>query len=62
MEKLKGLQVEFTKSADDSERYEHVSRVLKRFDYPRQARERCAAEVPESHQRLTSDFFGHQSA
>jgi len=28
-------QVKFSKSGDDSERYEHISRVLKRFDYPR---------------------------
>jgi len=26
--------VEFSVSGDDSERYEHISRVLKRFDYP----------------------------
>ncbi|WP_273121751.1 hypothetical protein [Ferrovum myxofaciens] len=32
------LQVEFTKSGDDSERYEHISRVLKRFDYPGQGK------------------------
>jgi len=32
------LQIEFTKSGDDSERYEHISRVLKRFDYPRQGK------------------------
>ena len=31
-------QIEFTKSGDDSERYEHISRVLKRFDYPRQGK------------------------
>ena len=31
-------QVEFTKSGGDSERYEHISRVLKRFDYPRQGK------------------------
>lgn len=31
-------QIEFTKSGDDSERYEHISRALKRFDYPRQGR------------------------
>ena len=29
-------QIELTKLGDDSERYEHISRVLKRFDYPRQ--------------------------
>ncbi len=28
-------RIEFTRSDDDSERYEHISRVLKRFDYPR---------------------------
>ena len=32
------LQIEFTKSGEDSERYEHISRVLKRFDYPRQGK------------------------
>jgi transposase InsO family protein len=32
------LQIEFTKSGDDSERYEHISRVLKRFDNPRQGK------------------------
>lgn len=31
-------QIEFTKSGDDSERYKHISRVLKRFDYPRQGK------------------------
>ena len=31
-------QIEFTKSGDDSERYEHISRVLKRFDYPRRTK------------------------
>ena len=31
-------QVKFSKSGDDSERYEHISRVLKRFDYPRQGK------------------------
>ena len=31
-------QIEFTKSGDDSERYEHICRVLKRFDYPRQGK------------------------
>jgi len=35
-------QVEFTKSGGDSERYEHISRVLKRFDYPGKANERKA--------------------
>jgi transposase InsO family protein len=28
-------QVEFSKYGDDAERYGHISRVLKRFDYPR---------------------------
>ena len=27
-------QIEFSKSGDDNEHYEHISRVLKRFDYP----------------------------
>ena len=27
-----------TKSGDDSEPYEHISRVPKRFDYPRQGK------------------------
>lgn len=31
-------QIEFSKSGDDSERYEHISRVLKRFDYPRRTK------------------------
>src|ERR1700687_55628 len=31
-------RIELTKSGDDSERYEHISRVLKRFDYPRQGK------------------------
>ena len=31
-------RVEFSKSGDDSERYEHISRVLKRFDYPRRTK------------------------
>ena len=34
-------QIEFTTSGDDNERYAHISRVLKRFDYPgRNKRER----------------------
>ena len=34
-------QIEFSTSGDDSERYAHISRVLKRFDYPgRNKRER----------------------
>ncbi|MFY9329335.1 MAG: hypothetical protein WAO76_15165 [Georgfuchsia sp.] len=28
-------QIEFSKSGDDTQRYAHISRVLKRFDYPR---------------------------
>ena len=31
-------QIEFSKFGDDSERYEHISRVLKRFDYPRRTK------------------------
>jgi len=31
-------QVEFTKSGNDRERYEHISRVLTRFDYPRRTK------------------------
>ena len=31
-------QIEFTKSGDDGERYEHICRVLNRFDYPRQGK------------------------
>ena len=27
--------IEFSAAGDDSERYRHISRVLKRFDYPR---------------------------
>ncbi len=30
--------IEFSASGDDSERYAHVSRVLKRFDYPRRSK------------------------
>lgn len=30
--------IEFSKSGKDSERYEHISRVLTRFDYPRRSR------------------------
>jgi len=30
--------IEFAKSGDDGERYEHISRVLTRFDYPRRSR------------------------
>ena len=29
-------QIEFSAHGDDVQRYEHISRVLKRFDYPRQ--------------------------
>ncbi len=28
-------QIEFTAHGNDTQRYEHISRVLKRFDYPR---------------------------
>ena len=35
---LSGCTQEFTKLGGDSERYEHISRVLKRFDYPRQGK------------------------
>lgn len=31
-------QVEFSKYGDDAQRYEHISRVLKRFDYPRRSK------------------------
>ena len=31
-------QIEFSAHGDDSERYEHISRVLKRFDYPRRSK------------------------
>jgi hypothetical protein len=30
--------IEFSASGDDSERYAHISRVLKRFDYPRRSK------------------------
>lgn len=30
--------IEFSASGDDSERYAHISRVLKRFDYPRRTK------------------------
>ena len=34
-------QIEFSTSGDDNDRYAHISRVLKRFDYPgRNKRER----------------------
>lgn len=35
---LASSQVEFTKFGDDDTRYEHISRVLKRFDYPRRTK------------------------
>ena len=31
-------QIEFSAHGDDAQRYEHISRVLKRFDYPRQGK------------------------
>jgi transposase InsO family protein len=38
---LGSAQIEFSTSGDDNERYAHISRVLKRFDYPgRNKRER----------------------
>ena len=30
--------IEFSASGDDNERYAHISRVLKRFDYPRSSK------------------------
>ena len=48
-------QIEFSRCGDDTQRYEHISRVLKRFDYPRRnKRAGCAAEIPATHQRLQS--------
>lgn len=31
-------QIEFSAHGDDVQHYEHISRVLKRFDYPRQTK------------------------
>jgi hypothetical protein len=31
-------QIEFSAHGDDVQRYEHISRVLKRFDYPRRTK------------------------
>lgn len=31
-------QIEFTEHGDESDRYEHISRVLKRFDYPQRSK------------------------
>lgn len=39
-------QIAFTAHGDDSDRYEHISRVLKRFDFPwRSKRERIVLRV-----------------
>ena len=31
-------QIEFSAHGNDTQRYEHISRVLKRFDYPRRTK------------------------
>ena len=43
--------VEFSVAGDGNERYRHISRALKRFDYPRRSKLRTprAAEVPAAH-------------
>jgi transposase InsO family protein len=47
-------QIEFTKSGDDNERYEHISRVLKRFDYPRQGKREKGVLL--KYLQVTSDY------
>jgi hypothetical protein len=48
-------QIEFTKSGDDNERYEHISRVLKRFDYPRQGKREKGLLL--KYLQVTSDYI-----
>ena len=33
--------MEFSPHGDNTERYAHISRVLKRFDYPRRSKYKC---------------------
>ena len=47
-------QIEFTKSGDDNERYAHISRVLKRFDYPRQGKREKGVLL--KYLQITSDY------
>jgi len=42
---VSSAQVGFSAHGDDTQRYEHISRVLKRFDYPR----RVGADSKLSH-------------
>ncbi|MDP1957492.1 MAG: hypothetical protein Q8J75_04870, partial [Rhodocyclaceae bacterium] len=44
--------IEFTASGDDSERYAHISRVLKRFDYP---------GCPKRERGVLLDYLRHTS-
>jgi hypothetical protein len=46
--------IEFSATGDDSERYEHISRVLKRFDFPR--RNKRERGVLLSYLRHTSGY------
>jgi len=46
--------VEFSKYGDDVERYEHISRVLERFDYPQ--RNKHERGVLLRYLRRTSDY------
>lgn len=52
-------QVEFTKHGDDNERYEHISRVLKRFDYPRRTKHERGVLL--SYLRHTSGYSRSQT-
>ena len=47
-------QIEFTQSGDDNERYAHISRVLKRFDYPRQGKREKGVLL--KYLQITSDY------
>ncbi len=59
-------QVKFSAHAGDTERYEHISRVPRSFDYPWSIkRERSAAGLFAPHQRLRpppADPAGHPLA
>ena len=49
--------IEFSAAGGDSERYEHISRVLTRFDYPgRKKRERVSTDG------VSSNILTHQCA
>ncbi|MDD4965187.1 MAG: hypothetical protein PHI11_14855 [Gallionella sp.] len=53
-------EIEFTPSGDEQERYAHISRVLKRFDYPRQSRR--AKGVLLKYLQVTSHYSRAQVA